>query len=476
MARKHRKFLGIPYYGEEESIETQEANHPESEQTKSDKMAGKITAFSFILWMLSLALPGFTLDGNPSEEVYGVLILIEGVLLGWLTGVFAAYANIFYLYAAASLTKNETPVKSIIFMVCLAATTVFVRSILADEGGGRASITSWGWGAIFWGVSLLLLVVAALTQAYQLSHRSIVWMFGAIGLILLSIVGLNRYQWSNANIQDRYAYLAPSMAFSTTKICDVPVTQVTQALVPEGERVSIDPSMDEFLKNSLTWSGPILTRFEKNGYEWVYRNRAPDLEIGRKAADDAKPPRFLLRTVPNDSGHSIQLVEKSSGQIAYEQRIVNGSYRNSGHCPSAHGNQGYLQTIRKAVGQDQAAAYFTGPRQTEEGRTVCDADYQMAQSAGRSQPVKYCSEHFIAIWYPTRPPKDGTETIYLSVLILDKASLALVDRFSSYIKCPSEDCAVASTKDIVGFRVDESRVYVLTTGGELVANRETRIQ
>jgi hypothetical protein len=473
MARKQRKFWGIPYYSDEESIEIHEAGHPESEQIKSDRMARNITACSFILWVLSLALPGFTLDGNPSKEVYGVQILIQGVLLGWMTGVFAAYANVFYLYAAVSLTKNETPVKSIVLMVCLAATTVFVRSILADEGGGRALITSWGWGAILWGISLLLLVVAVLTQTWRLSNRSVAWMIGAIGVMLLSIFWLNRYQWSSANVQDRTAYLASSMAFSATKLCDVPVTLVAKSLVPAEDRVSVDSSMDVFLKNYTQWSGPALSHFEKNGYEWVYRNRAPDLEIGRKVAADAKPPRFLLRAAPHESGYQIQLVDKSSEQIVYEQRIVDGSFRGANHCPSAHGNLGYLQTIRKAVSQDQAAAYFAGPRQTEEGRTLCSAEYQMPYVEGRREPVKYCSEHYIAIWFPVKNPKD---TIYLSALILDKTSLALVDRFSSYMKCPSEDCLTASTKEITGFRVDESRFYVLTTGGELVANREPRIQ
>lgn len=448
------------------------ANRRESGQPDSHKMARRISSFSFVLWLLSLALPGFTLDGNPSKEVYGLLILIEGVLLGWLTGVFAAYANIFYLYAAASVTKNEAPVKSVVIMVCLAATTVFVRRILVDEGGGTALITSWGWGAILWGISLLLLVVSVLTQTCRLSNQSVVWMLGAIGVILLSIFWLNRYQWSIANVQDRSAYLAPSMAFSATKLCEVPVTLVAKSLVPAEDRVSVDSSMDVFLKNYTQWSGPALSHFEKNGYEWVYRNRAPDLEIGRKVADDAKPPRFLLRAVPQESGHQIQLVDKSSEQIVYEQRIVNGSFRSTNHCPSAHGDLGYLQTIRKAAGQDQADAYFTGPRQTEEGRTLCSAEYQMPYVEGRREPVKYCSEHYIAIWYPVKDPKD---TIYLSALILDKKSLALVDRFSSYIKCPSEDCLIASTNEIVGFRVDEERFYVLTTGGELVANRETRI-
>lgn len=298
-------------------------------------------------------------------------------------------------------------------------------------------------------------------------------MLGAIGVMLLSIFGLNRYQWSSANAQDRTAYLSPSMAFSATKLCDVPVTLVAQSLVPAGDRVSVDSSMDAFLKDYLHWNGPALSYFEKNGYEWVYRDRAPDLEIGRKVAVDARPPRFLLRAAPYESGTQIQLVDKSSDQILYEQRIVDGSFRGANHCPSAHGELGYLQTIRKVVGQDQAAGYFSGPRHTEEGRTLCSAEYQMPSVEGRRQPVKYCSEHYIAIWYPVKNPKD---TIYLSALILDKTSLALVDRFSSHIKCPSEDCLTASTKEITGFRVDESRFYVLTTGGELVANREPRIQ
>lgn len=451
------------------------ADNPVSEDSSSRKLAVRIAGISFVLWLLSLALPGFTLDGNPSKQVYGISILIQGVLLGWLGGVFAAYANVFYLYAAASINWDETPVKSIIAMVCFAASTPFVRSILVDEGGGTALITSWGWGAILWGVSLVLLVVAALTRDCRFSLRGIAWVFGVIGVMLCAIFGLNRYQWSNANVQDRYSYLSPSMAFSTVKLCGIPVTQVAGPLVPGGERVSIDPSIDEVMGRGVGGSYPLLTRFEKNGYEWVYRNRSPDLEIGRKSEINAKPARFLLRAVSNSPETIIQLVDTHAEKTVYEQRVVHGPYLSNNRCPGANGNLGYLQAIRKAAGQDQAAAYFMGPRPIEEGRTPCDVEYEMPLRAGTRKPIKYCSTHYVAIWYPLGSPVAGN-SIYLSVMILDRGSLTLVDRFSSYLKCPSEDCVTASTKEINGFRVDDSRVYLLTSDGELVANVENRIK
>jgi hypothetical protein len=455
-----------------ESIFKDAARQYELESLGREKLARHITRLSIILWLLSLALPGFLADGKPQ---YGIYILLIGVPLGWLGGVVAPYANVFYLYALVSLGKDEIPVKSLVLMVVLAGTTVFVRRILVDEGGGTASITSWGWGAIIWGISMLLLVVATLVREYRLSSRGAVLIFWLIGAVLLAVFVLNRYQWSNANIQDRYFYLSPSMAFSTVKLCGIPVAQVAGPIVPEGENISIDPSMDEFMGPGVRGSYPLLTYFEKNGYEWVYRNQYPDYEIGRKSEIDARPPRFLLRAVKNSPETIIQLVDARAKKAVHEQRVVYGPYRSNNRCPSATGDLGYLQAIRKAAGQDQAKAYFAGPRPIEEGRVPCNAEYEMPQHGGARKPIKYCSSHYVAIWYPLESPIVG-KSVYLNVMILDRKSLTLVGSYSSYLKCPSEDCVTASTKEITGFRVDDSRVYLLTNGGELVTNLQNQVK
>lgn len=394
-----------------------------------------------------------------------------GVLFGWLGGVVAPYANVFYLYAVVALGKDEIPVKSLVLMMLLAGTTVFVRQILVNEGGGTAPITSWGWGAIVWGISMLLLVVATLVREYRLSSRGAVLIFWLIGVVILAIFILNRYQWSEANAQDREAFLSPTMAFSTVKLCGVRITEVPHALVPKGELVSLDPSVGEFLRRTE----PLLSRFKRDGYEWVYRGHTPDFEIGRKLEDSPGTSRYLLHATPAGIGVSIHLVDESSGRLLYEQRILNGPGRDGRSCPEAYGNEGYIQAILRATGQDQLGTSFVGSPVSEEGRVACDAEYRMPQRADGRRPVKYCSGRYLAVWHQVPPPREDGEHIKMRVLIMDRATLTLVDYFERDFKCPSEECALALTNEFIGFRFDESRVHLLMRGGELVTNREFRV-
>lgn len=451
-----------------ESIFKDAARQYELESLGRESLARRITRLSIFLWLLSLALPGFWAGGEPQ---YGFYILLIGIPLGWLGGMAAPYANVFYLYALVSLRKDEVPVKSLVLMMALAGTTLFVRRILVNEGGGTASITSWGWGAMLWGISLLLLVVATLVRECKLSSRGAIWIFCLIGVSLLAIAVLNRYQWSKANAHDRQALLSPTMAFSTVKLCGVPITEVPHALVPKGQLVSLDPSVGEFLRRTE----PLLSRFERDGYEWVYRGHTPDFEIGRKLEDVRGTSRYLLRAIPAGIGVSIQLVEESSGRLLYEQRVLNGPGRDGRNCPDAYGNKGYIQAIQRATGQDELGTSFVGSPVGEEGRVACDAEYRMPQRADGRRPVKYCSGRYLAVWHQVPPPREDGEHIKLRVLILDRATLTLVDYFERDFKCPSEECALARTNEFLGFRFDESWVHLLMRSGELVTNREFRV-
>ncbi|MDT8991365.1 hypothetical protein RQP54_10885 [Curvibacter sp. APW13] len=455
-----------------------ETNQKQKNITKNigARRVKSLAGLSLALWLASLALPGFTLNGDPSKIYYGLHILIEGVLLGWLTGKIAAYANIAYIYAVATIYADKTPIKSTILMIGVASTTFFVHDILVDEGGHHEQITSWGWGVVIWGVSLLLLGIATLTKLYQLSIRSIGIFLTIPLLIVLSIFAVNIHQWNNANSQDRHLYLTRGTAFTVAKLCEVPISRVSAPIVQEGDHVIVDHSMNEFMSAYLHWSGPILKTYEQDGFEWTYRDNRPDYVIGRKIDNNAKPAKYVLRVVSRDSTQLIQLIDNYSHTIAYEQKIQFGSFHGRNHCPAAYGYQGYIQSILTAIGQNKNSKYYTGIRTTEEARIDCSDEYITPLINGRRTPQKFCSNKYIVIWYPNRSPTEGTNSIYLSAMALDRESMALVDNYSDHITCPGRDCDLVYSQEHIGFRVTESSIYLLTPAGDIEIKKEYRNQ
>ncbi|MBQ9601247.1 MAG: hypothetical protein IJR46_04470 [Neisseriaceae bacterium] len=176
---------------------------------------------SFGLWIYSLLGIGFYAG---SESTYGWVILLLGTFGGWFAGEpffsgFAVYANYFYLFALFRLTfGNKIPTTSVKWMLALASLTVLLKEVMINEevlinGAGRyASIDAWGWGAIWWGLSLITLTIATYTQNGRIPLKKSLPITASIyAIVILPLLVLFGYQYRIANEQEKATYFEPGI-------------------------------------------------------------------------------------------------------------------------------------------------------------------------------------------------------------------------------------------------------------------------
>ena len=126
-----------------------------------------LLACAVLLWLVSLALPGFTVARSP-EPWPGARNLGYGLVFGWLCRGWAVYANIFFFVAVLQLFRGKLPIVSTATMVVLAFTLPLFNGVPRDEGTGVIlPVESWGLGAGLWLASLLALAVAVAVRAWS---------------------------------------------------------------------------------------------------------------------------------------------------------------------------------------------------------------------------------------------------------------------------------------------------------------------
>ena len=141
-----------------------------------------------------------------------------GSLFGWLGCIpaisgLAVYANYFYLFALCRLAYGtKTPTTSTIFMLLFASFTFLLQKIVTSESGSTSNVYAWGWGAIWWGLSLITLAIATYTKSGKIPYRKAIPITAkTYAAILLPLFALFLYQYNTANSQEKTKYFIPGM-------------------------------------------------------------------------------------------------------------------------------------------------------------------------------------------------------------------------------------------------------------------------
>lgn len=170
---------------------------------------------SFGLWIYSLFALG--IDDGSNEPHYGLFILTMGSLLGWVgcepfpTGC-AVYANYFYIFALYRLAfGTKIPTVSTTIMLLLASLTFFVQKIAVGTAG-TTTIDAWGWGAIWWGLSLITLTIATYSKSGKIPLKKSLPITAIIyAVVVFPLIALFLYQYNTANEQEKAQYFIPGM-------------------------------------------------------------------------------------------------------------------------------------------------------------------------------------------------------------------------------------------------------------------------
>ncbi|NHZ66024.1 hypothetical protein [Massilia genomosp. 1] len=464
-------------------------------EQSSDIFSKRLTYAACGLWLMSLALPGFMVDSR-AEPLFGGMILLLGILFGWAVHGWSAYANIFFLVAAVALFSGRRPRGSVLTMLALAATLPLFKGVIQDAGSGAIlPVVGWGWGAVLWIFSLILLTTAAATRTQLLS------LLGArvvLGLLLVSLVaaaGFHLNQRSAVNSQERSLYLSGGMAFTRVPPCDLPLTSVDAPLLPHNAIVAldVDPDLVNVAGGTPYLWLPKLPNYQNSDFAWV-TFRDPVISGGEVMVRFAiRPDRPVLQARKTEQGAVLRLLSSASGPVLYEQELkVTSTLRGRPlYCPMSTQiftglRVGYDTNILRAVGQE-----YVAPRPEklveEEARIPCNLsaedkdgmeglrDWDGRQVILQPESVRarpgFCSDTYIVLTDISDYSAGGLKDLSPVAQVFDRKTLRPLATFNDGRVCPKVSCEEAPRETARGVRVSDAQIIVETTSGDLVAKR-----
>ncbi|NHZ94802.1 hypothetical protein [Massilia sp. CCM 8734] len=467
-------------------------------EQSSDLYSEQLTYAACGLWLLSLALPGFMVE-TRAEPLFGGTILQFGLLYGWAVGGWSAYANIFFLVAAAALFSGRQPRGSVFAMLALAATLPLFKGVIPIRDGISGTIlpvVSWGWGALFWIFSLILLAAAAATRAQRLSRPGAKVVLGLLLASLVVMAGFHLNQRSAANSQERSLYLSWGMAFTRVPPCGLPLTSVDAPFLPGDAIVALD--IDPDLVNPASgmpylWL-PKLPNYQESDSAWITFGDpvVSSSEVMVRVAVSADRP--VLQARKTEQGAVLRLLSRPSGSVLYEQELKI-TFTLGGrplYCPMSTQNltglrTGYDTNILRAVGHDQAIAPRRETLVEEAARTPCSLSVEdkdgmkglrdwdgreviLQPESVRTRPG-FCSDTYIVLTYVSDHSGGGMTDLSPVAQVFDRKTLRPLAAFNDGRPCPGARCDEVPRETARGVRVSDTQIIVETTSGDLVAKR-----
>ncbi|MDO1509857.1 MULTISPECIES: hypothetical protein [unclassified Neisseria] len=216
---------------------------------------------SLCFMICSFMLPGFYAN---YEAIYGYQIFLYGLLFGWavVPGGWAVYANLFYMHIVFRLSRKEElyagpRILATIIMMLLACCTFFFSEfdwLLIS----RAMVISWGWGAVLWGISLILLCAAQRVDLSRSIKQQVFPWLGVSALILLGVGILKYSQWQRANDDEKKRYLPFGAAFTTETLSGIPY-------IPLPKEVPVSADTLFAIEGELNSKAKLNTHIDENG-------------------------------------------------------------------------------------------------------------------------------------------------------------------------------------------------------------------
>lgn len=486
-------------------------------------LAKRLAVAAWIAWLLSLALPAFTVE-SPAAPMFGVLVLPMGLLFGWMVFGWAAYANIFWWIAQWKLSRGKVPLRSVTIMLILALTIFGFEGVIADEGNMAAlPVVSWGWGALLWGASLILLSLAAAIQSGWTARIVAPALIVMVGIVL-ALGGWGQWQRHRANLQEREAYLSWGMAFTVVRLSGFPLVWPDQPVVPAGAVVAfdIDPGL-----NSFTWFEPPMrptegsapnlggdqrresspprpylslpkpVRVRLRGEDWVVRNLGENTQFLVRAPGEMA--RYVLQAREAPFGAVLRIVDTGNNDhVLYEQSLRLVRRRHSlkyipSLSPAEGGRYGVGAAVERALGLKprSTAARTQVVLESESATQPCDVVTQPGdepfmgswdgrQVVLRSQALTnfsgFCSPSYIALVEVREVMGYGVANEQVvpmvernvSVLLFDRQTLEPLARFRGGKAC-NGSCPAITRSVVRGLQIDGKGLTVDTKDGNLLA-------
>lgn len=455
------------------------------ESTQQRRRVVMLTHGAVLLWLVSLLLPGIIVN-DAHEHWMGAAVLAFGLLMGWMVHGWAAYANLFFAWAVLRLYSKGQPNASLVIMWFLVATLPLFAG--AAVGGNVPKLESWGWGVVVWIGSFAVASVAAMVAAGHLATRGL-RIAGVFGIAAIAaVVGFRGYQWSEANEQERRAYLPIGAAFAARELCGIPLTWPDRPVVAPGivVQLDVDPALRSLAEGRYLHL-PELPDYQEEGYRWIsYRTSTND--VFRIRAEQVTPSAVLEARPAEDEG-AVMRLKDATGKVLYEQRlrrIPRKAYQAT-WCPEAQ--LGHVDSsvstdaaLRRALGLPDYPVEPAPPATLEPDATTqrCDLGEDIDRTRnlrawdGRAVALSpgtdvkrmagYCSGKYAALVTVSASWDKGQG--HAAVRLFDRATLRPVALLSGNLPC-GDDCMSLNGGQSRGLRVVEDAAIIDMPGGEV---------
>ncbi len=295
-----------------------------NKKLSQEQLARYIAIISLILWLVSLGLVGFI---TRNEEWYGIEILINGILLGWVSpSWWTVYSNIFYVVAILKLLAGKKTKHSIEIMVILGVTVLFsmlgkaeIMTNITNFGTGpsRVTIISWGWGIMFLLFAQFLVVISGLVRYGMPFYAARI----CISFFILPIIGVgafSAYQRNQANDWEMKHYFPTyDIAFTKEPLSGLPSKPLAEKLSDDAtieikfiDNISPLIEEDENAYPNVYW---LNGKFWKKYYGDIFSDFAITIE------KSSRPTYYVEVTNPKSQYYLFTVYKRKSNEILYQQ-------------------------------------------------------------------------------------------------------------------------------------------------------------
>lgn len=456
---------------------------PKAEDRDLTALALVLLFAAIAMWVFSLFLTAF----DASRESYsGLEACLIGLFFGWMAaGGWAAYANVAFWLVVRRMFSGSDVGLLVVVMCLLVATLPLLTSIPADEGGGTLPVAGWGWGAVVWITSMVLLACAAAVREGLFGRVHVIVVLALIGLSAAALMVVHDKQWKAANRQERVMDLAPGIALSREEFCGIELTWPAGQVVPDGARVALDApdqAMDARSPYLNLWL-PTLPRLRADGALWEESSGLSDPFEARLTGESD----FILSMKTTEEGGLIRLVDRQRNIAVYEQRLrIRRSLRGwPEFCPLA---TTFLSPHPKAPGYDDAllVALGSAARGSLPGTKILREEVASETCNPSPEPIPEiqggrmwdgravilhgetanslgrCSEHYAVLVRTMCGVRTGNKA-YAEVSVHDRATLRAVRGFTGYQEVEAATCLALEESEIRAVRLQPTTIVVETS-------------
>ena len=273
---------------------------------------------ALVVWFTSLFLPGF--HSAYGAEAWGhwtgwTLLTIIPFAFLQPPSCLALYSNFFFWLAL--MRKDGLISLSIMWMMAL--TITFHTQIMINESPTFAPVVAWGWGAVLWLLSYIILTLSRTVRNHPKPASRIYTTGFVCCLIITALAGLNIYQYQRMNDDERQHLLPFGMVFTTQKISGIKIQPFPENLyLYDDTNIIIENAVpdlkiikDSNLKNS---ENPLPNA--KPGYYYTILNSHSDSII---IARPGNAPDYRYQIVPTSPQHFLIKLSYGNGTPIWQQ-------------------------------------------------------------------------------------------------------------------------------------------------------------